>query len=83
MESYSPIGHIEHTPSAMNELNQPEDLHLSHVEIKESEFVSYMDKYSSRLDEKQRKSFADSRDTLKNMKRGYEQHVMKFSKREG
>ena len=56
----------------MNELNQPEDLHLSHVEIKESEFVSYMDKYSARLDEKQRKSFADSRDTLKNMKRGYE-----------
>jgi hypothetical protein len=49
-----------------------EQLTLSHVEVKESEFVTFFDKYLAKLDDKQRNSFADSRDTLKNMKRGYE-----------
>ena len=52
---------------------------LEHVEIKEGEFVAYMDKYLARIDDKQRQSFADSRDTLKNLRKGYEQHVLKFT----
>jgi hypothetical protein len=74
------------TPAALVEVNTEEsegNLTLSHIEIKESEFVAFMDKYRANLDEKQRNSFSDSRDTLKNMKRGYEQHVMKFSRKEG
>ena len=75
----------ETTPGAIHEINtqDSEELQLSHIELKESEFVAFMDKYRARLDEKQRNSFSDSRDVLKNMKRGYEQHVMKFSKKEG
>jgi hypothetical protein len=67
------------------EVNSDDDfpLTISHVKITDQEFVRFLEEYLARLDDKQRSSFSESRGTLKNMKRGYEMHVMKFSKKEG
>jgi hypothetical protein len=55
-------------------------MQLVPLKIPETEFLKFFDDYLTKIDHSQKSTFGDAETCYKQMKNGYEQHYLKFTK---